>query len=175
MIAELQAKTARLVGTHPGSPIRLVPMQQLGVDLVPVVSLQKGITRRLNHGDTSAEKITSQLYNHTPETASKRLDNVRIAMVKTIGRNTMDIIGLALDDATLDSETVAMNAAIDTVAGISPPIGRYRHLNFASVGSEYSHNVQRALSEMIEDMSTTTVSLNPLHIGHAASLLRKAS
>lgn len=176
MIAEMQAKIARFVGTHPGSPIELVPMQELGVELIPAHALMKGMRKlRSTKRSLSPRDVQAKLLKQAPETAVAQLDDVQIMHASILGREAMTTVALALLDPTLDAETVDMNAAVDRTVGVSPPIHKYRFLKVAQVGHEYAHGAKQLLNESLSDIPEPTISLDPLRIGRAVVSLRHAS
>ncbi len=163
-IAEMQAKTARAVGTHIGSPIHLLGIETLGADILPRFRVGKKLARMSKRQSIDFDILAAKLTDKAPESASNRLEDVRIACATIFGKGALRMVGLGLDHPTLDAEAVSMNLALDQVAGISPPIWRYQYMNIALVGEEHAADVKDALSAWLHE-TMPTIDLEPLQLG----------
>lgn len=160
-IAELQAKTARIVGTHLGSPLRLLYLERVGVDLLQPNAIAKGLAKLAIEQPDRITKVSNELARHTPASARKKLTDLRPSHIHFVGRGPLCAVGLGFDNPTLDSEAVALNFGFDEITGVSPPIERFQHLDFALVGREHTATIKKELSQWLRE-TRPTISLEPI-------------
>lgn len=119
---QLQAQVSRIVGTHPGSAIRLFPISDMGVNIAPRTSLDHA----LRAAKMSSRLLSTMITDDLPQSAYEPLES-GIKEVAVSQPLKGSILYVALGSLTLQEETRRVDESIWELTGENAHLNRFSH------------------------------------------------